>query len=105
MDASPEKFDAHRHNPVQLTAWMNGHQERFHRSLKEECLDRMIFFGETMLRNAVQEYLEHYHAERTYQGLENRLSDPGDEVGRVDGDVICSKHLGGMLKYYYHDAA
>ena len=31
---------------------LNAHLERFHRSLKEECLDRMIFFGENSLRRA-----------------------------------------------------
>src|SRR5438132_7780786 len=52
---------------------LNAHLERFHRSLKEECLDRLIFFGEHSLRNAVQEFLAHYHSERNHQGLDNRL--------------------------------
>jgi transposase InsO family protein len=52
---------------------LNAHIERFMRSIKEECLNRMIFFGEHSLRNAAREYLAHYHAERNHQGLENRL--------------------------------
>ena len=55
------------------------------RSIKEECLERMIFFGETSLRNAVREFLVHYHAERNHQGLENRLIAPGEGVGRTTG--------------------
>ena len=65
----------------------------------------MIFFGEHSLRHAVKEYLTHYHAERNHQGLENKLIDPGDEVGRSVGDVACRERLGGMLRYYHRAAA
>src|SRR6266581_169098 len=54
---------------------LNAYAERFVRSIKEECLDRMIFVGQASLRRAVAEYMEHYHAERNHQGLENRLID------------------------------
>ena len=79
--------------------------ERFIRSIKDECLDRMIFFGEVSLRNAVQEYLLHYHGERNHQGLGNRLIEPGEEVGRTTGEIYCRERLGGMLRYYYRNAA
>ena len=65
----------------------------------------MIFFGETMLRNSVREFLIHYHAERNNQGLENRILTPGAEVGRVAGTIQCRERLGGLLKYYHRDAA
>jgi hypothetical protein len=84
---------------------LNAHIERFWRSLKEECLERMIFFGEHMLRRAVHEFLAHYHTERNHQGLANRLIEPGREVARIAGKVECREHLGGLLKYYYRDAA
>ncbi len=45
---------------------LNAYLERFHGSLKSECLERMIFFGETSLRNTVLQFLEHYHAERNH---------------------------------------
>ena len=83
----------------------NAHIERFFRSLKDECLDRMIFYGERSLVNAVQSYVHHYHAERNHQGLDNKIIDPGDEVGRREGDVQTRESLGGMLRYYYRDAA
>ena len=79
---------------------MNAHLERFHRSLKEECLERMIFFGETSLRNAVRQFLAHYHGERNHQGLGNRIIVPGDEIGRSTGEIGCRKRLGGLLRYY-----
>ena len=84
---------------------MNAHLERFHRSIKEEVLNRMIFFGENSLRRAIDEFLEHYHGERNHQGLGNMLIEPGKEVGRREGDVVCRDRLGGMLRYYYRKAA
>ena len=83
---------------------LNSYLERFMRSLKSESLDRMIFFGEKSLRRAVTAYLEHYHAERNHQGLDNSLIDPGEEVGAVAGKIECRKRLGGMLRYYYRAA-
>lgn len=61
---------------------LNAFQERFFRSLKSECLEKMIFFSERQLRRALKEYVEHYHTERNHQGLENQLIVPCDEVGR-----------------------
>ncbi len=55
---------------------LNAHVERFIRSLREECVDRLIFFGEDSLRRAVREFLFHYHAERNHQGLGNQIIEP-----------------------------
>lgn len=84
---------------------LNAHLEMFFNSLKSECLERMIFFGENMLRTAVRQFLEHYHGERNHQGLGNQVIEPDTEVGRTDGDVGCRERLGGLLRYYYHEAA
>ena len=84
---------------------LNSYLERFHRSIKEESLDRMIFFGENSLRRAVTAYIEHYHSERNHQGLGNRIIEPGDEVGTATGKVECRERLGGLLQYYYREAA
>ena len=84
---------------------LNAYIERFVRSLKEECLSRLIFFGEKSLRRAVTSYLEHYHAERNHQGLDNQIIQPGDEVGAVAGKIERCERLGGLLNYYYRDAA
>ena len=75
------------------------------RSLKTECLNRMIFFGERSLQKAVNEYLGHYHRERNHQGLEKHLIISGEEVGRTIGKIRCRERLGGMLRYCYRDAA
>jgi hypothetical protein len=84
---------------------LNAHLERFFQSLKSECLERMIFFGEQSLRNAVNEFVVHYRTERNHQGLENEIIDPGAEVGSSTGDAECRERLGGMLRYYYRKAA
>lgn len=79
---------------------LNSYAERFVRSMKEECLDRMILFGEEALRTAVREFVAHYHAERNHQGIGNVLImlDPG--LQNRDGPVRCRSRLGGMLNYY-----
>ena len=84
---------------------LNGHVERFMRSIKEEVLRKLIFFGEGSLRNAVGEYLANYHGERKYQGLSNRLIEPSDEIKQSSGELECHERLGGVLRYYYRDAA
>jgi transposase InsO family protein len=84
---------------------LNPHIERFIRSIKDESLSRMIFFGENMLRNAVRQFLAHYHAERNHQSLDNKIIHPGDEVGRHEGEILCRERLGGILRYYYRNAA
>jgi putative transposase len=84
---------------------LNPNLERFMRSIKEECLERIIFFGEKSLQNTVAEFLSHFHAERNHQGLGNRLIEPGDGVGRTTGEVECRERLGGMLRYYYRKTA
>jgi putative transposase len=84
---------------------LNPNLERFMRSIKAECLDRIIFFGEKSLQNAVSNFLDHYHKERNHQGLDNQLLQPGAEVGCTAGDIAYRERLGGMLRYYYRQAA
>jgi len=84
---------------------LNAYLERFMRSLKSECLHRMVFFGRASLERALKEFVEHYHSERNHQGLGNRIIEPGDEVGRGVGELRCRERLGGMLRYYYRKAA
>jgi transposase InsO family protein len=84
---------------------LNAHLERFHRSLRAECLERMIFFGEQPLRKAIAEFEEHYHRVRNHQGLGNELIVPDEMVRHCSGSVACRERLGGILKYYYRPAA
>jgi putative transposase len=82
-----------------------GALERFVRSIKEECLNRMIFANQASLRHAIDQYLTHYHIERNHQGLGNQLL-----ISSVGVDEFCvavkrRARLGGMLSYYHREAA
>ncbi len=83
----------------------NAFAERFVRSIKGECLDHMILFGERSLRRAVNEYIVHYHTERNHQGLGNRLLDTTNVAGLPDDPIQHRERLGGMLNFYYREAA
>jgi transposase InsO family protein len=84
---------------------LNAHCERFVRSIKEEALGRMIFIGEGSLRYAIHQYLTHYHQERNHQGLDNQLIAAEPEVVGQTGQVVRRERLGGLLSYYYREAA
>jgi hypothetical protein len=76
---------------------LNAHAERFVRSIKESCLERMILFGEESLRTAIGNFVAHYHTERNHQGLANRLINPEvDHFGNA-GAIQRRQRLGGML--------
>ena len=83
---------------------LNAYAERFVRTIKEECLERMILIGEGSLRRAIDQFCEHYHLERNHQGLENKIIEP-DFGLNGEGAVNCRERLGGMLRYYHRDAA
>jgi putative transposase len=83
---------------------LNAFAERFVLSIKTECLDRLIPLGETHLRRAVLEYTKHYHDERNHQGLDNELIVPAKAANGV-GKVSRRERLGGLLSFYYREAA
>jgi len=83
---------------------LSPHAERFVRSIKSECLDKMIFFGERQLRCAITEFMAHYHGERNHQGLGNELIVAEECVGATEGEIRCRERLGGLLRYYHRAA-
>ena len=84
---------------------LNAYAERFVRSIKDECLGRMIFLGQASLRRAIKEFVAHYHMERNHQGLGNRLIRPQPQEAANHGAIDRQQRLGGMLNYYYRAAA
>ena len=84
---------------------LNAHAERFVRTIKESCWERMILFGEGWLRKAIREFVEHYHQERNHQGLGNRLIVRQEPCADGRGAIHRRQRLGGMLNYYYREAA
>src|SRR5262245_53616383 len=81
----------------------NAYAERFVRSIKEECLDRLVILGEAHLRRALREFATHYHQERNHQGLHDRLIAPAS-TGPPTAAIRCRPRLGGLLRYYYRAA-
>jgi putative transposase len=84
---------------------LNAYAERFVRTIKESCLDRMILVGEASLRRTLREFADHYLHERNHQGLGNRLIVPLAEQPNHEGRIACRERLGGLLKYYHRAAA
>jgi len=83
---------------------LNAFAERFVLSIKTECLDRLVPLGESHLRRALLEYTNHYHEERNHQGLDNELIAPTKATIGV-GMVSRRERLGGLLSFYYREAA
>ena len=77
---------------------LNPFAERFVRSIKSECLNKMLIFGERHLRYVVGEYMKHYHTERPHQGIGNNIITPLPQP--PDGEIVCHERLGGLLKSY-----
>ncbi len=73
-------------------------------SIKSECLDKMIFFGQRQLRRAIEQFVAHYHGERNHQGIGNKLIVAKETIEKTEGRIGCSERLGGLLRYY-HKAA
>lgn len=82
---------------------LNAHAERFVRSIKGECLSKIIPIGERHLRHAIEEYAAHYHLERNHQGLGNRLID-GQAETEPARHVAGHERLGGILRSYHRAA-
>ena len=85
---------------------LNAYAERWVRSVKEECLSRLILFGEASLHHALTQYVAHFHHERNHQGKGNALLFPTvSPDAECTGPIQCRERLGGLLKYYEREAA
>jgi len=86
---------------------LNAYAERWVRSVKEECLSKLILFGERSLKRALHHYEVHYHRERNHQGKGNVLlfSPPTQQNSRRHQKLRCRQRLGGLLKYYERETA
>ena len=84
---------------------LNAYAERWIGSVRRECLARVIPLGERHLRQVVQEYVEHYHGERTHQSLGNQLIVATNDNTATSGRIVRRQRLGGVLNYYHREAA
>ena len=85
---------------------LNAFAERWVRSVKQECLSKLILFGEGSLKRAPIEFIAHYHGERNHQGKGNVLLFPSPPRSHPTccQDVCCNERLGGLLKHYWRAA-
>jgi putative transposase len=86
----------------------NPHAERFVRTVREECLNKFVIFGESHLRHLLSEFKRHYNCERYHQGLGGKLliakvSVHSDNGG--DGVINVRSRFGGILNFYHREAA
>jgi transposase len=81
---------------------LNAFAERWVRSIRQECLSKLILFGEASLRRALSEFIDHYHFERNHQGKGGLLLVPSPVVVITSGrrTVRCIDRLGGLLRFY-----
>jgi len=81
---------------------LNAFAERWVRSAKQECLSKLILFGENSLSRTLTEFSAHYHGEPNHQGKGNKLlfPDAADKTEQSSHPVECRPRLGGLLKFY-----
>ncbi len=89
--------------PYQATN-ANAVAERWVRSVREECLDRLIILNTRHCRRILQEYTTYYYERRPHQSLQQD-SPLGLESGAVQGPIRCRHVLGGIIRDYYREAA
>ena len=65
----------------------------------------MVVLGERRLRSLVHEYVEHYHCEGNHLGLDDELLTPSSRPVHSNGAVQRRERIGGLLTYYYREAA
>jgi len=86
----------------------NPHAERFVKTVRTECLDNFVIFGERHLRHLVKEFIGHYLTERYHQGIGSQIIRPKASPSNDNtmlGAIGCRSRLGGLLNYYYREAA
>jgi putative transposase len=85
----------------------NPHAERFVKTVRGECLDQFVIFGELHLRYLLKQFVEHYLTER-YQGIGSRIINPTPSPSNdnaTPGAIGCRSRLGGLLNYYCRAAS
>ena len=77
--------------------------ERWVRTVRDECLDKLLIFNEPHLRRVLREYIAYYNGARPHQALAQRTPIPIVK-STDDGPVRCRSILGGIQHNYYRDA-
>ena len=85
----------------------NAYAERFIRTVRTECLDRVFLLGERHLRSVLDTYLEHYNCERPHRGPDLLAPEGKNDVSplTIDDSIGRRDLLGGLIHEYYRRAA
>lgn len=78
---------------------LNPYAESWVGTIKRECLDRFIIFGEKHLKYLVKEYVNYYNTVRPHSSLDNMPLDY--KIPKTKGRIKCKSRLGGVIKHYY----
>jgi len=84
---------------------LNAYAESFVRTIKRECLSKMILFGEKHVHHVIEQFVEHYNLERPHKGLDHRRPVEPEVPPPQEGQIACRERLGGLLKTYFREAA
>jgi Integrase core domain len=86
----------------------NPHAERFVKTVRTECLEHFVIFGERHLRHLIKEFMLHYLTERHHQGIGSQIiwpkASPSNDNATL-GAIECRSRLGGVLNCYSREAA
>jgi hypothetical protein len=85
----------------------NAYAERFVKTVRTECLDHFVIFGQRHLKHLIKEFVAHYLAERPHQGIGSQIIRPkisGKDAARL-APIERRSRLGGLLSYYHREAA
>lgn len=82
----------------------NAYAERWVRSVREECLDKLLILNEGHLRRVLRDYVAYYNTARPHQGIHLQTPIPR-KLSTLDGAVQCRNVLGGIIHDYYREAA
>ena len=80
--------------------WQNAYAERVIGSIRRECLDHVIVFGENHLRRILSDYFKYYHSSRTHLSLMRNSPIPREVEPPERGRVIAIPHVGGLHHRY-----
>ena len=79
--------------------------ERFVRTVRQECLDHILIFGERRLERILREYVRHYNRGRPHRGLTLETPEPQPGMNLTEGEVVRVAKLGGLINEYHRIAA
>jgi hypothetical protein len=93
LSETPGEIVASPHSP-----WQNGYVERLIGSIRRECLDHVVVFGERHLRHVLLSYMKYHNAIRTHLSLEKDA--PVSRAVKLAGTILCHPVLGALHHQY-----